>query len=394
MAAAYKLKLLSGALDGVEFSLLPGDTVFCVGRARELNEGGLGTTLAQADNVFYIPDDRIEAVFLLRCMEEGGAPELRERAEGGWVPSPLPINTVLHIAGLMMAVRREEEAWSAEVVDHRLPVIVPQNASTAAAGNGGAAAVWRNWRWWPVAAMVVLLGCGGGWLLYERQQPAAQVRTLESTLARSPYQYTVVAGRDGSVYAFSESAEAVAWGQRASLRAGRANDVYLQLHQETARLGELLDRAGLVYAVIRLSIPDRPEVVLMSGADDVGRRKRAGDLLASNMPYAESVRVRLISDAQLLSIAQSELHARGISTRVEPGGGRASLVNDVFLDDAALYSMARYRDEFVRTWGDRRIGIRIRLWDDLLQGRSYKYSRDQLLSVGEGRWEFANGSSR
>lgn len=66
MLSAHKLKLLSGQLDGVEFTLSPGDTVFHVGSARSLHENQLGATLANADNVFYIPGDLAPASFRTR----------------------------------------------------------------------------------------------------------------------------------------------------------------------------------------------------------------------------------------------------------------------------------------------------------------------------------------
>jgi len=95
-----------------------------------------------------------------------------------------------------------------------------------------------------------------------------------------------------------------------------------------------------------------------------------------------------------VAIARDELRARGITTRTGNHAGRASISNDVFLDDASLHAMAQYRDDFVQQWGERRVRISIRLWDDLLKGRSYQYSQDQLLSVGEGRWDFSTAGSR
>lgn len=130
------------------------------------------------------------------------------------------------------------------------------------------------------------------------------------------------------------------------------------------------------------------------GLDDAGRRRQVQALLAPQMPYATRIDVRSVGDAQLVEIARAELRARGISTRTGAQAGRASVSNDVFLDDASLHAMARYRDDFVQQWGERRVRISIRLWDDLLKGRSYQYSQDQLLSVGEGRWDFSTAGSR
>ena len=389
MLPAHKLKLLSGQLDGVEFTLSPGDTVFHVGPARTLQQGQLGTTLANADNVFYIPGDLAPATFRVQVAEDAVTLEVRQQGADTWTSQPLVLNSVVHVAGLALAVRADHEAWSDQVLDHRLPVPAAV-AATPANTTARRATAGR----WAAAVMAVIVGAGGWWL-YDGQRPASQVRTLEAALAQSPYQYSVVHDDEGRIYAFGDSAEALAWGQRASYRAGRLLDQYRDRQAEADRIGAVLESAGVAYAVIRLRTPQRPEVVITAlGPDDTEHRRRVQALLVPQMPYAGSIDVRSVGDAQLVSIARAELRARGISTRAGTQAGRASIANDVFLDDAALHAMARYRDDFVRQWGERRVRISIRLWDDLLKGRSYQYSHDQLLSVGEGRWEFSAAGSR
>ena len=68
MQANYKLKLLSGTLSGVEFTLGEGDSVFHIGPHRDLVDGIVAETLASADNTFYIPDETIAAAFVVRIV--------------------------------------------------------------------------------------------------------------------------------------------------------------------------------------------------------------------------------------------------------------------------------------------------------------------------------------
>lgn len=392
MLPAHKLKLLSGQLDGVEFTLSPGDTIFHVGPARTLHQGQLGTTLANADNVFYIPGDLAPASFRIHLTDDEVRLEVRAEGAEFWSPQELPLNAVVHVVGLAMAVRAEDQAWSAAVLDHRLPVVVDEGLTLPPINRPSRA---NGVRRWGAAALVAVVLGAGGWWLYDTQRPATQVRTLEAVLAKSPYNYTVVHDASGRLYAFADNAEAVAWGQRASQRAGRLQDQYRDRHVEAARIGSVLDSACVDYAVVRLRSPQRPEVVITAlGMNDVERRRQVQALLAPQMPYAAEIDVRSVGDGELVSLARAELRARGISTRAGGQTGRASISNDVFLDDASLHAMARYRDDFVQQWGERRVRISIRLWDDLLKGRSYQYSQDQLLSVGEGRWEFSTAGSR
>ncbi len=392
MPRIHKLKLLSGQLDGVEFTLLPGDTVFHVGSARTLHEGQLGATLANADNVFYIPGDLLPASFRIRCSEVDVRMEVREGDATCWMAHELPINEVVHAAGLAMAVREEHAAWSAAVLDHRLPVLSPfESSSRMPVGPP----LQTPRMLWVLLALLAAVLTATGWWMYDRQRPATQVRNLERVLAQSPYDYSVVHDKDGRLHAFGDTAEAMTWGQRASERAGRTHDIYRVRHLEAERIGTFLDSAGVDYAVIRLRTPQVPEIVIMSvGADDAERRRRVAAMLAPHLPYATRIDVRTVGDSQLISVARNGLRARGIGTRLGQQGGRTSITNDTFLDDAALHAMSSFRDEFVQEWGARRVHINIRLWDDLLKGRSYQYSDDQLLSIGEGRWEFSTSGSR
>lgn len=395
MQVVYKLKVLSGALDGVEFTLAPGDTIFSLGSPRALHEGTLQhTAWAQADNVFYIPDETRAGAFRVRCSDDDMPPLLQVRNDTEWQAQPLSLNDITHVLGIAIAVRRDDQAWSADVLEPHLPV--PLDAAPANDGPVAPLLPQRRAikRRAAAALAIALLALGAGWM-YERSRPATQVRTLEAALDHSPYHYAVVHDGKGALYAFSDSAEAAAWGQRASARAGRHHDHYRVRSKEAARLGTLLDAEGVDYAIVRLRDPAVPEIVLASsGGDEKDRHARVLRLLSPQVPYARTLDVRSVSDAQLIAIARQDLRARGISTRVSTLGGRSAISNDIFLDDAGLHAMAAYRREFARQWGERRISINIRLWDDLLKGRSFQYSQDQLLSVGQGRWEFSTANAQ
>lgn len=385
----HKLKILSGILDGVEFTLADGDTVFSIGAPRALHDGALqGSAWEQADNVFYIPDDTRRGLFRIRCSGADVVPQLQLQDDaGGWQLQTLAWNEVTQVHGLAIAVRAADQPWLPTVLDYRLPV---------PAGPAGQREPRRARGRPPLKVLLVLavmLVAGfAGWL-YERNRPAAQIRGLEAVLAGSPHAYAVAHDGHGGLYAFSDSVEAAAWGQRASARAGRGDDHYRVRGEEAERIGILLETAGLEHAVVRLRDPARPEIVLTAaGGDDAARRQRAARLLEPQMPYARQLDIRAISDARLVAIAREALRARGIGTRVVQQAGRSAVSNDVFLDDAGLHAMAAYRRDFARQWGERRVRINIRLWDDLLKGRSFQYSQDQLLSVGEGRWEFSTAS--
>lgn len=409
----HKLKFLSGELDGVEFSLCGGDTIFHVGPHRDLLDGASAQTLASSDNLFYVPDAHLSGDFLLRI----GAPdsaeddhaaatdtfvgdaeagsdtlqriELGQRtADAPWQLQAIACNVVHSACGLHFAVRREDQSWARSVLDFRSDQ--PLHATSAALRPRPAR------RMHAIAAVLLLLGVGlsaAAW--WQHRAPETQVRELVEVLADAPMDFSVVHGSDGRLYAFSDSANGVAWGRRASRRLARHGDDYRNRHAEAERLGAVLTAANIDYVVIRLRDPQRPEVVISGNPADLPRLStRVAGVLATHMPYARQPHYEVIDDARLVVLARAQLRAMGISSQVDTSGVRVSVSNDVFLDDAGLHAMAQQSRQFTERWGTRRISINIRLWDDLLKGRSYQYSPDQLLSLGEGRWEFSRSSAR
>lgn len=407
----HKLKFLSGELDGVEFSLCGGDTIFHVGPHRDLIDGASAQTLASSDNLFYVPDAQLSGDFLLRISAPFSASdvdaatadtvdidtdtdalqqiELGQRASGApWQLQTIACNVVHSACGLHFAVRRQDQPWARSVLDFRSDhpsLAVPQTSRTRPVR-----------RIHGIAAMLLLVGvCLAAAAWWQHQAPETQVRELVEVLADAPMDFSVVHGSDGRLYAFSDGANGVAWGRRASKRLARHDDDYRDRHAEAERLGEVLIAANIDYVVIRLRDPQRPEVVISGAPADLPRlSRRVAGVLATHMPYARQPQYEVIDDARLVLLARAQLRAMGISSQVDTSGVRVSVSNDVFLDDAGLHAMAQQSRKFTERWGTRRISINIRLWDDLLKGRSYQYSPDQLLSLGEGRWEFSRSTTR
>jgi Type III secretion system protein PrgH-EprH (PrgH) len=393
MQANYKLKLLSGTLSGVEFTLGEGDSVFHIGPHRDLVDGIVAETLASADNTFYIPDEKIAAAFVVRIVadvDNAGTWQVSfgEKDEAGaWQFRAAVSHVVERVAGLYLALRPGDESWASAVLGFRpgeAASLVPLSlASAQRAGSGRV-------RYLFAGALLIALA-SLGYVVQQRYAPESKVRGLVGVLRGAPADYVIAYGTDHRLYAFTDSPAGVAWGQRASHRLGRGDsDVFLDRAREAERLGALLTSAGIDYAVIRLQDPTKPEVVLSGErlfAETVKAKAQA--LLARHMPYAQDIRMDSVSDSRLVALARERLLSFGVTSRLDANGHRVSVSNDVFLDDAALHAMARYAGEFSHYWGDRRISINIRLWDDLLKGRSYQYSPGQLLSVGRGRWEFS-----
>lgn len=390
----YLLKVLSGALNGVEYSLADGDTVFHVGPHQGLIDGTASQLLGGVGNAFFLPEETPPAAFLIRIDADTDVPAIslgvRDDATAAWQLSPLPTQQVMQAAGIHFAVRAADAAWVDEVTGFSAPTAVA--IAEPALGSGLDAARLRRMRspWLLGTVGLLLLTLLGTWV-YWQYRPEVRARGLATILHDAPMDYQVLPGSNDRLYVFSEDAAGKIWGERASRRLQRRDDTYLVRSAEARRVEDLLEQAGHAVVVVRLQDPAQPQIYL-NGEVNEARRRRVVSLLEGQLPYVQQLQVAGIGDAQLIALAREALRVVGISSRTEPRGQRISVINDVYLDDAALNAMARTTRRFHAQWGQRRLTIQPQLWDDLLQGRSYRHSPGQLLSIGSGRWEYSHAA--
>ncbi|MEI2260088.1 hypothetical protein OHC51_03770 [Stenotrophomonas indicatrix] len=396
MTTSYRLKILSGTLNGVEYALAQGDTLFHIGSHRDLVEGRAAQVLGSAENAFYLPQDLPEAAFLIKVGPEAESIQLGERdhPDQPWQYRPLALLQVTCAAGIYFAARESEQVWPRQVLDFMPPLALPSSSiapQTSALKAHNAHRPLGRRHFGLGLALIAMAAVLAAWWTWHHS-PGARLKGLVSVLKGAPDDYQIISGSDGRLYAFTDARDGLAWGERASRRLQRRNDAYVLRWAEATRLEQEMVRAGLPIVVVRLNDPSRPEVVLL-GTVNASVREAVASVLAVKAPYArDTARVNGVSDQALIELAQAELRGLGISSRSEPRGSQVSVVNDVFLDDSSLHAMGEMAARFHQHWGRRRITVQVRLWDDLLQGRSYRYAPGQLLSVGQGQWKYAGAS--
>lgn len=388
----YVLKILSGSLSGVEYTLSDTETLFHVGPRQELVNGNAARLLGHADNVYYIPDEVALDAFMFRRVDDSGTSplEIGERTDGAaWRWREAALQMPHAVAGLHVAVRRREDAWS-EAITAFVPPTAPSTAVPADALPAQPPVRRRAPALMIATAAVAVVAICSGWF-YWHYLPETRIRGLAGILQDAPADYQIVAGEHDRLFVFADTPADKAWAERASRRLQRRHDVHLVRHEQARHLEQTLIDAGLDVVVVRLEQPARPNIVL-AGTRPGAQLERVKQVLGGRIPWQHELHVEAISDQQLIAQARQALRVRGISTRIEPNGTRTSVVNDVFLDDVALGNMTAAAAEFQQQWGTRRITIIPRLWDDLLQGRSYRYTPGQLLSIGSGRWDYAGAA--
>lgn len=388
------LKILSGPFTGMEYSLPQGDSVLQLVGDVASAASGLQYTLAGAENIYLVAADHEIGRLIIRV--EGPASEpfvsaavVHEGTAGAAAFLPLEPNQPVRHLGLYFAVAPEGSAWSQDVMQFCAP---DHNLAPADAERPAPLARRRSallpWALVAIGAVAVTIGLG----ISQWQQPQRQAQRLQELLQRAPSDLSVVADEHGALHVFAADDAAQSWAQRALLRDGRWQAQVHVVSSEQFRVEQWLVQNRFPPVVVRLDDPRQPEIVL-SGAVSAQARESLIEGAKARLPYAHRVIVTGVSDESLVRLARDELRTLGIETRVDIKGGRTSISNAAFLDDAALKAMTAFSTEFHHRWGSRRITIVTRLWDDLLKGRSFQYGPGEVIAFGDGRWDYVHSSS-
>ncbi|MGN8273832.1 PrgH/EprH family type III secretion apparatus protein [Pseudomonas sp. SMN5] len=375
------LRILNGPLQGCEFALGEGSTVFVVGAAELLGEGALSASVPA------------EAIFI--PLETGGSnfEVLADQATPQGVPLRVLGESVevrhaafqarVQVGGLHIALRPEGQAWAPELF-HRAP---------AAPGHAAAPLAWRSPRTLWVACGLVLatLAVALGVGVRPGPTPETAVRAL---IAGASAQVQVLGGRDEAVYVLVSNERDAGWSRQVLTRHPGLNGTVLVMDQERRRLEQMLTDYDpqLAWHVLDLKDPSLPRLSLSAQRNLLtpDSQARLLEALLAAAPYARDVVVQMQDDRVLADLAQGGLQRLSLAfSRVEHRDSVTFAVQGN-LQDAELAAARQYVDDFYRQWGDRYVHFTVELKDDALKGKSFQTGPQGYVKTGSSSWHFLN----
>ncbi|VDZ77189.1 cell invasion protein [Salmonella bongori] len=108
----YIVRLLNSSLNGCEFPLLTGRTLFVVGQSDTLTASGQLPDMP-ADS-FFIPLEQGGINFEIQVNPDAAEIILHELKEGNAESRPVQLNTPVQIGELLILIRPENEPWTPE----------------------------------------------------------------------------------------------------------------------------------------------------------------------------------------------------------------------------------------------------------------------------------------
>ncbi|BBP60573.1 PrgH/EprH family type III secretion apparatus protein [Pseudomonas sp. St316] len=374
------LRILNGPLQGCEFPLGEGTTLFVVGAVELLGSEAISASIPEA--AIFVP------------LEEGGCnfEVLANQATADGLPVRLLGDALevrhcafqdrVQIGSLHIALRPEHQSWDAECLAqaHDTPL------------DAAASVSWRApWmRWGAGALALVVLAAAVGLWSTPAPAPETDIRAL---ISGASAQVQVLPGRDHSVYVVVDSERDAGWSRQVLTRHNALSGKVLLREQERRRLEQVLvdHDPQLAWHFLDLKDPTTPRL-LLSGQRNLltpDRQAQLLDTLLAAAPYARDVVVQSQDDSLLAELAQGGLQRLALAfTRIDHEDSVTFAVEGN-LQDAELAAARQYVDSFYRQWGDRYVHFTVELKDDALKGKSFQTGPQGYVKTSTSSWHFS-----
>ncbi|AUM69101.1 PrgH/EprH family type III secretion apparatus protein [Pseudomonas fluorescens] len=375
------MRILNGPLQGCEFALGQGTTLFVVGAVELLGDGALSASVP-ADAIF-VP------------LEQGGCnfEVLADQAAPDGLPLRLLGDSVevrhcafqarVQVGGLHIALRPDDQAWAPELLGH-------------GSGASSEPANFVKWRV-PLArwiagglALVALVVAIGLWSM-PGPAPETDIRVL---ISGASAEVQVLRGRDHRVYVFVSSERDAGWSRQVLTRHNNLDGQVLMIDQERRRLEQVLvdHDPQLAWHFLDLKDPSVPRLLLSTRRNVLTPDKQAQllDTLLAAAPYARDIVVQMQDDRLLADLAQGGLQRLSLAfSRVEHEDS-VTFAIEGNLQDSELAAARQYVDSFNRQWGDRYVHFAVELKDDALKGKSFQTGPQGYVKTSPSSWHFLN----
>ncbi len=379
------LRILNGPLQGCEFALGQGSTLFVVGAVELLGDGALSASVP-ADAIF-VPLEQDGCNF--EVLADQAAPDgLPLRLLGDSVEvRHCAFQARVQIGGLHIALRPDDQPWAPELLGHG-----PGTSSEPAHFMRRRV---PPTRWIAGGLALVAMVVAIGFWLTPGPVPETDIRAL---ISGASAEVQVLRGRDHSVYVLVSSERDAGWSRQVLTRHSKLDGQVLMIDQERRRLEQVLvdHDPQLAWHFLDLKDPSVPRLLLSTQRNLLtpGKQAQLLDTLLAAAPYARDVVVQMQDDRLLADLAQGGLQRLSLAfSRVEHQDSVTFAVEGN-LQDAELAAARQYVDDFYRQWGGRYVHFTVELRDDALKGKSFQTGPQGYVKTSPSSWLFSNKQSR
>jgi type III secretion system PrgH/EprH family protein len=395
-ASGFVFRVLSGSMNGIEFSLDSHTYFICTGDVTE-NQDTLAQSLGNAERTLYLPTTTASHNFIVNLtnvVDEEFAvsvnhPDHQENLT-------LKFNTVCQIGGVCFTLKHEGQAWSKEVLSGVIPAATHTDAMGTATRSTTKKPARNRGSWAIAAGLAIVLGVGGtvAWSKYNVAPVSDSTAHLLQQLDNrnvDGVDCLVEQGRDNIYYVLTPDMQHANWARRLVSRAGSTDFWKVQTRQEEeARLARVLERNHISFFTIRFTDLHTPTVIISStrNTTDPAALDKFKKTLLEAMPYAKKVNIELKSDADVLRMAEEGLAALGFDYQMTQSDSGVTLSSPISAEDSRVVEFNRYVSGFYKAWGRHYVHFVAEFRDDSLKDKSFKYGQDGYVKAGKSHWVF------
>ncbi|EDS3841738.1 PrgH/EprH family type III secretion apparatus protein [Salmonella enterica] len=380
---SFVIRLLNSPLQGCEFPLQQGKTLFVIGQTSTIMMGDEILPVFPVDT-FYVPLEKDGVNFEIQIDSNASVSQqvvLCELGSDGRNMRSIVLNAPTHIGGLVVAVRAHDQLWSSSVL------MYPRTESKRSE-------FWCDWR-----AVILILFFSfmlilSGWICVQ-DTSQRQITELNAMLGGEKNRFQVLSGRNNSLYIFAENKPDYLWVHQMIASGSYKGSVQVtDADQENKRLAEWIgsNYPMLAYFRLQLDNPKLPQFWISrqrSALDKAGVEQLTGELMAL-LPYADSVAVVPVDDAVAVFQAENGLKQRNIKYSRKDKADNLTFTIKGALDDTEIFRARKFIYEYYRKWGMQYVQFSIELKDDWLKKHSFEYGVQSYVKIAPNHWDFSN----
>lgn len=387
MERHYVVRFINTRLAGCEYVIREERASFVVA-----DRSALASAQLQSHDpaTIYVLDDNITTCFDIVYNAAMPLPLLVINHDGQTDSRTINFHQTVEADGVSFVLRPEGSEWqeaSAETPAAPGEEAIPMPAAARAEPRS---------RGWTVKMLSLLLllaaGVTGYYLL--GQQDQRQLNQLALTLGGKPQAFQTFVGRDASVYVLAREPISNAWAWQSLIKNNIANQ-YTVLSARSAEENiarEITARWPQVkFHGVRFDVPGRPEIILsLERAKMINQQQldQVSAKLLSLFSWASGFSFSYLSDGSIADNAEQGLVS--IVPHFDRRNNNDSVTFSVnsTLNDSELNALKAFVTDFRSKWKGNYIQFDIRLEDNRLKGKSWRYGTDSYIKITADQWHF------
>ncbi|MDY7578356.1 PrgH/EprH family type III secretion apparatus protein [Herbaspirillum sp. RTI4] len=389
----YVMRLLSGPLNGFEFSIGPGEYLFCAKPERFLDINNVADTLKLDERVIYLPTETDGVNFTIFVADKK---KIKDQItalvhnKNNTKTIKFSFNEVIAIENIYFSVKLAGTAWEEAIENFISPQKIELTEEITNIKNKFNIAS-RGYRLFFISIICLISALIAIYALLFLYQDN-EVTSLNKLFKDASISYEIETGRDNIHYIIANSEGDLEWARQAVIKTNVSRKVIITSRNfESDRISELLKNINVAFFVIHLNNIKEPEILISSNRNVITTEfiNSLKKQILEITPYANKINIVLIEDSDVIKAAKDGLDKIGLDYHYRDSSSGVSLTNTGPIDDVMLIEVYQFIKDFYSKFGSQFININILLKDDFIKNNSFKYGSDSYIVMNKNHWDFS-----